>query len=192
MAAFDLLSETQACDLLARLFRDRGYKVVRNIPFHEHGVSFHIDGWDAKARVGFEFLTSEDDDHDDLTLREYQTLMTAQQRAELALFILDEVEPLSATDLTAMANDFLDEVEEAVAARKTGRRPAAKKPVGKRPAAKKPVAKKPAGKATAAKPATKAAATRGATKKPLKPVKKAAKKPRAKPAAKKARASRSR
>jgi hypothetical protein len=187
MAAFDLLSETQACDLLARLFRDRGYKVVRNIPFHDHGVSFHIDGWDAKARVGFEFLTSEDDDHDDLTLREYQTLMAAQQRGELALFILDEVEPLSATDLTAMANDFLDEVEEAVAARKTRRKPGAKKPVGKRPAAKKPV-----GKATAAKPATKAAATRVATKKPLKLVKKVAKKARAKPAAKKARASRSR
>ena len=201
MAAFDLLSETQACDLLARLFRDRGYKVVRNIPFHEQGVSFHIDGWDAQARVGFEFLTSEDDDHDDLTLREYQTLMSAQQRGELALFILDEVEPLSATDLTAMANDFLDEVAEAIAARKTRRKPVAKKPVGKRPAAKKPVTKKPAPKKpTAKKPAApmgagKTVAARGVAKQPRKPAKKAAartKQPLAKPAAAKRRASRSR
>jgi hypothetical protein len=174
MAAFDLLSETQACDLLARLFRDRGYKVVRNIPFHEQGVSFHIDGWDAQARVGFEFLTSEDDDHDDLTLREYQTLMSAQQRGDLALFILDEVEPLSATDLTAMANDFLDEVAEAIAARKTRRKPvakraAAKKPVAKKAAAKKPVAKKAAAKKPAAKKlvVTKKLAKKAAAKKPV-------------------------
>jgi len=95
MPASDLLTETQACDLLSRLFRARGFKVVRNIPFQEYGVSFHIDGWDAKARVGFEFLSSEDDDHDDLSLKEYQTLMDAQQRGELSLFIIDEVEPLS-------------------------------------------------------------------------------------------------
>ena len=132
MAVSDLLSETKACDLLARLFRARGFTVVRNIPFHEYGVSFHIDGWDTKARVGFEFLSSEDDDHDDLTLREYQALMTAQQRGELSLFILDEVEPLSAADLTAMADDFLDEVAEAAAARKAGRKPATKKPATKK------------------------------------------------------------
>jgi hypothetical protein len=192
MAEFELLSETKACDLLARLFRARGFTVVRNIPFHEYGVSFHIDGWDAKARVGFEFLSSEDEDHDDLTLREYQTLMAAQQRGELSLFILDEVEPLSAVDLTAMANDFLDEVAEAAAARKAGRKPAAKKPLGKKLAAKKAVAKKPAGK----KPLAKQATGKAATRKPAKPVKKAASKrvtrPAGKPAAKQGRAGRSR
>jgi hypothetical protein len=150
----------------------------------------------ATRSCGTSRFTSEDDDHDDLTLREYQTLMTAQQRAELALFILDEVEPLSATDLTAMANDFLDEVEEAVAARKTGRRPAAKKPVGKRPAAKKPAPKKPTAKKPAAPTgAGKTVAARGVAKQPRKPAKKAAartKQPLAKPAAAKRRASRSR
>jgi hypothetical protein len=89
------VSETKACDLLARLFRTRGYAVERNVMFREYGVEFHADGWDPKARVGFEFLSSEDDDHDDLTLAEYQTLMAAQKRGELALFIIDEVEPLS-------------------------------------------------------------------------------------------------
>ena len=118
----DTLSETRACDLLARLFRARGYKIARNLMFHEHGVSFHIDGWDAKARVGFEFLTSEDDDHDDLSLIEYQALMAAQQRGDLSLFVIDEVEPLSASELADTANEFLDEVEaasRAVRARKS-------------------------------------------------------------------------
>lgn len=189
MPALDLLSETMACDLLARLFRARGYTIARNIPFREYGVSFHIDGWDAKARVGFEFLTSEDEDHDDLTLDEYKTLMAAQQRGELALFVIDEVEPLTVADLTEMAEDFLTEAAEAVAARKAGRRRAPKKPArrsaakagGKKAATKRPAkqAAKPSKRAVkkaAASGATKAkAAKRPAVRKPAKsPVKKKA------------------
>jgi hypothetical protein len=170
----DFLSETEGCDLLSRLFRMRGYSITRNQQFREYGVEFHVDGWDAKARVGFEFLSSEDDDHDDLTLDEFQELSAAQQRGELSLFIIDEVEPLSAADLAASANEFLDEVAAAVRARREGspvkkkaaakklpakkadtkkvvvkqgvaKKPVAKKPVSKKPLAnKKPVAKKPA------------------------------------------------
>jgi len=157
MAEFDLLSETKACDLLARLFRARGYTIVRNIEFREYGVSFHIDGWDAKARVGFEFLTSEDEDHDDLTLREYQTLMAAQQRGELALLILDEVEPLSVADLKAMADEFLDEAAAAAKAQAASRRRTTPKAAGKKPA-KAAVKKKPATKVAAAKSVAKTAA----------------------------------
>ena len=150
----DILSETEGCDLLARLFKKRGYSVMRNMTFREYGVSFHIDGWDAKKRVGFEFLTSEDDDHDDLTLAEYQTLMAAQQRGELSLFILDEVEPLSLGDLTEMANDFLDGVEAAAkpSRKLAASRGAATKKVASKPAARKPAAKKkPARKVPAKK-----------------------------------------
>ena len=141
----DILSETRACDLLARLFKKRGYAIMRNLTFREYGVSFHIDGWDAKKRVGFEFLTSEDDDHDDLSLAEYQTLMAAQQRGELALFILDEVEPLSAADLTETANAFLDEVEAAASTPRRKAKPAAtatKRAAPKKVATNKATAKK--------------------------------------------------
>ena len=168
----DTLSETEACGLLARLFKGRGYSITRNLTFREYGVEFHIDGWDPKARVGFEFLTSEDEDHDDLSLDEYQTLSAAQQRGELSLFILDEVEPLSAADLAEMANEFLDEVAAAKSPRRKGVTPqkkkVAKKAAKKKPAPqKKPAPKKPAPKnrkqtkkptaarATAKKPAAK-------------------------------------
>jgi len=167
----EFLSETEGCDLLARLFRARGYAIERNVLFREYGVEFHVDGWDAKKRVGFEFLSSEDDDHDDLSLSEYHALGAAQQRGELALFIIDEVEPLSAADLALQANEFLDEVDDALQARRMagagpGRKLAAikkkaapkqkalarkksttkKKPAKKKPAAKKPAKKKPAKK----------------------------------------------
>ena len=165
----DFLSETQGCDLLARLFRSRGYSIVRNIPFREYGVEFHIDGWDAVARVGFEFLSSEDEDHDDLSLTEYKALMMAQQRGELSLFVIDEVEPLSAADLTATVNDFLDEVARGAKARRQ-RPPAAKKPPAQKPARantsaparRRVVAAKPA--STPVKPKAKAGPKSGRTK----------------------------
>ncbi len=182
----DTLSETGGCDLLARLFTKRGYALKRNVQFREYGVEFHIDGWDPKARVGFEFLTSEDDDHDDLTLEEYKTLTAAQRRGELALFIIDEVEPLSAEALAAEAHEFLDEVADAAHARLTAatrrggaarKKAAAKRPASRsaskaavRPlkAAKKKAAatRKPVVATKAAKPGPKkAAAKKPATKK---------------------------
>ena len=159
----DAVSETKACDLLALLFKSRGYAVSRNVMFREYGVEFHADGWDPRARVGFEFLSSEDDDHDDLTLAEYQTLMAAQKRGELSLFIIDEVEPVSAADLVRAATDFLDEVA-AAKVRRSSRSP---QPAGKGRAAKQPTAR-PATAAgqRAAKPAAKkAVGKKSATKK---------------------------
>jgi hypothetical protein len=181
----DLLSETHACDLLARLFRGRGYKVARNIPFREYGVSFHIDGWDAKARVGFEFLSSEDEDHDDLTLDEYKSLMDAQQRGELALFIIDEVEPLSVEDLTYTVNEFLDEV--AAAARGMRRAKAVRRKKTAKKAKKQAVRPTAAGKAGGKKAAAKTAKPLPRSKKatPRKPGKKSAAKPTARKTAKK-------
>jgi hypothetical protein len=166
----DTVSETKACDLLARLFRSRGYAVARNVMFREYGVEFHADGWDPKARVGFEFLSSEDDDHDDLTLAEYQTLMAAQKRGELALFIIDEVEPLSAAALLAAAEEFLDEAAAARVRRGPAKAKAAKRV--KRGAAKpaKAVVKR------AAKPAAKKVAVKKTAKKKVAP--RAAKKKR--------------
>lgn len=177
----DTLSETQGCDMLSRLFTKRGYAIKRNMQFREYGVEFHIDGWDPQARVGFEFLTSEDEDHDDLTLDEYKELSAAQRRGELAVFIIDEVEPLSAEDLAAEAHEFLDEVADAAHARLKagGRRKTALK---KQTVAKKgPAKKKPARVAAAKKPAVKQAVQKAAKKTgkkagKKKPVKKTAKK----------------
>ena len=165
----EFLSETEGCDLLTRLFRARGYAIERNLLFREYGVEFHVDGWDAKKRVGFEFLSSEDDDHDDLSLSEYQALGTAQQRGELALFIIDEVEPLSAVDLALQANEFLDEVAEALQARRmagagAGRKRAA---IKKKPATGKASAGKKKGVTKKAAPKKKALARKKSTTKKL-------------------------
>ncbi len=180
----DTVSEIRACDLLARLFKARGYAVKRNVMFREYGVEFHADGWDPRARVGFEFLSSEDDDHDDLSLVEYKALMAAQQRGELALFIIDEVEPLSAAELARAAEEFLDEVADAAAMRAGVRRVAATQRAVKR-VAKRPVVRKPA-------PLQKGAVTKAAGKAVRTTAKRAVRRPAKKPAAKTAGAKRRR
>jgi len=144
----ETLSEAEGCLLLTRLFRDRGYTIARNVRFRDHGVSFDIDGWDAKARVGFEFLSSEHEDHDDLTLAEFKDLMLAQQRGELAVFIIDEAEALSVAELTAAANDFLDGVALAPPTPTGDRRSSA----AKKSTAKKSTGKKAAVNTVAANP----------------------------------------
>jgi hypothetical protein len=127
------LSEAAGCALLTKLFRARGYSIRRNVAFREKGISFDIDGWDAKARVGFEFLSSEKDDHDDLSLQEFERLKDAEHRGELFIFVVDEVEPLSAAALRDAAESFLDDVAAARKPRRApARRPAATtKPVGR-------------------------------------------------------------
>ena len=176
----ETLSEFEGCTHLTRLFRRRGYIIERNVMFREYGVEFHIDGWDKKARVGFEFLTSEDDDHDDLDLEEYKALSDAQQRGELAVFIIDEVEPVSTEALIEEANEFLDEVELNRPLRKartasTKKKKANKKKATKK-AAKKKVKKKSKKAAVKKKGNKKKAAKKKASKKKAKASKKAKKK----------------
>ena len=176
----ETLSEFEGCTHLTRLFRRRGYIIERNVMFREYGVEFHIDGWDKKARVGFEFLTSEDDDHDDLDLEEYKALSDAQQRGELAVFIIDEVEPVSTEALIEEANEFLDEVELNRPLRKartasTKKKKASKKKTTKK-AAKKKVKKKSKKAAVKKKGNKKKAAKKKASKKKAKASKKVKKK----------------
>ena len=151
------LSEAAGCALLTKLFRARGYSIRRNVAFREKGIAFDIDGWDAKARVGFEFLSSEKDDHDDLSLQEFERLKDAEQRGELFIFVVDEVEPLSAAALRDAAESFLDDV---AASRKPRRAPAARpaattKPVGRSAGGPQKRGVKKAGSAKAPKKAAK-------------------------------------
>ena len=183
----ETLSEFEGCTHLSRLFRRRGYVIERNVMFREYGVEFHIDGWDKKARVGFEFLTSEDDDHDDLDLEEYKALSDAQQRGELAVFIIDEVEPVSTEALIEEANEFLDEVELNRPLRKaltTSKKKQAKKKKASKKIAKKKVTKKGKKAVVKKKSGKKKAGKKKATKKKAKSSKKA-KKTTSRPAKKK-------
>ena len=111
-----MLSEQEGCDVLARVFVERGFAIARNVLFDEDGVSFHIDGWDAQQRVGFEYLTEEAGDHEDLSPDESGKLAVRMERGELFVLLVDEAWNDDAGTLATAAHAFLDEV-----ARRRGR-----------------------------------------------------------------------
>lgn len=111
-----MLSEADGCELLHTVFRARGYRTQADVLFAEDGLEFHADGWDPDARVGFEYLTSESDDHHDLSAHEVTRLGDRMDRGELFILIIDESEVADAATLRFAAERFLD----AVARRRAG------------------------------------------------------------------------
>jgi hypothetical protein len=105
-----VLTEKEGSDVLARVFAARGFVLARDVLFDEAGVSFTIDGWDADARVGFEYLTNEAGDHEDLTADEMGRLAMRMERGELYVFLVDETDVADVKELEEAANRFLDEV----------------------------------------------------------------------------------
>lgn len=105
-----MLSESEGCAVLHRVFRERGFAVQQNVPFDEDGVRFEADGWDPGARVGYEFMTAEAGDHAELGAAALRTLgeWTASGRA--FFFIVDEADVADAEELAWAAGKFLDEV----------------------------------------------------------------------------------
>jgi len=106
-----MLDEDEGCAVLLRVFVERGYRPVRDVRFAEGDVTFDIDGWDAEARVGFEYMTRHAGDHDDLTQEELGVLEARMRRGELFVFIVDETDIADAGELEWAAHRFLDEVQ---------------------------------------------------------------------------------
>lgn len=106
-----MLNEAQGCAVLSRVFKARGYVIAENVPFSEAGVDFEIDGWDANARVGFEYLTEEAGDHQELDETTLGRLERAMEEGSLFVFLIDESEGLDERALSEAAEAFLDRVE---------------------------------------------------------------------------------
>ena len=105
-----MLSEAEGCDILHAVFRARGHQTRANVVFAEEGVEFDADGWDPATRVGFEYMSSETGDHDDLNPGELARLAARMERGELFFLIIDESEVPDEATLRWAAEHFLDEV----------------------------------------------------------------------------------
>jgi hypothetical protein len=109
-----MLSEKDGVKILTQAFNDQGFHIDNDVVFDEDGVVFDIDGWDAAARVGFEYRTAEAGDKRDLSDDELWRLGARIERGELALLIVDDTRVPDAETLRQHAARFL----EIVAARK--------------------------------------------------------------------------
>ncbi|MCG5053693.1 MAG: hypothetical protein KA712_12090 [Myxococcales bacterium] len=105
------MTEAEGCDLLYRVFTARGYEIARNVPVSLEGVSFSADGWDARRRVGFEYLTHASRDHVDLSAKEREGLEALLEAGKVFVFVVDELDVGAPADLEWAAQRFLDAVE---------------------------------------------------------------------------------
>lgn len=111
MTRSQTLSEADGCAILKRVFEARGFSIAEAFAFREGDVSFTADGWDPTARVGYEYMTREEGDHEDLTPRELERLAEWMESGRLFFFIVDETDIADAKELEGAAHAFLDEVE---------------------------------------------------------------------------------
>lgn len=102
-----MVTEREGTDLLAEIFEAAGLRIQRDYDFREGGVHVSLDGFDPEARIGFEYITTEAGDREELgpaVLAELELRMRAE---ELVLFLVDEADIPDSATLAAAARDFL-------------------------------------------------------------------------------------
>lgn len=105
-----MLREDEGCRILKSVFERRGFSIVEEFPFREGDVAFTADGWDPDKRVGYEYMTTSERDHEDLQPDELLRLTEWIEAGKLFLFIVDETDIDGEEELVAAAEAFLDEV----------------------------------------------------------------------------------
>jgi hypothetical protein len=104
------VTEAEGCALLLAKFTEAGYAIAPDFHFHEGDIEVDLDGWDAKARVGYEYITREagdDEQFDDTTLGRFEARM---EKGELFVLLVDEREAITKDALDAAATGFLAEL----------------------------------------------------------------------------------
>lgn len=106
------MTEADGCALLLSRFTEAGYSIAEGFAFHEGDITVDLDGWDAAARVGYEYITREagdDRQFDAATLERFEARMT---RGDLFVLLVDEAEAVTRDELDAAARGFLAAVAE--------------------------------------------------------------------------------
>jgi hypothetical protein len=145
------MEEQKACALLKSRFEAAGFRIAENVFFEEGGVKLDLDGFDAGARVGYEYVTEEAGDGWDVDDAVKKTLAERMRKGEVHILIVDEGDAPDAASLTKLADAFLAKVKPAAAgaAKKPAAPVAASSASSKKPPPTPP--KKPAGKKPAKK-----------------------------------------
>lgn len=107
------MKEAEGCALLFERFTEAGYSIAQNFHFEEGDVSVDLDGWDEKARVGYEYITEEAGDRRSFDARTLAAFEKRMEKGELFVFLIDEHDALTADALTAAAKSFLGELAKA-------------------------------------------------------------------------------
>lgn len=125
------MTERDACALLKARFEAAGYTIAENQPFDEDGISFEIDGFDAGARVGYEYVTDEAGDTWDVDDAVVAALAAHLRAGTLSILVIGENDAPDSASVARVADAFLAGIA------KPAKKPAANKPAANKPAAAK-------------------------------------------------------
>ncbi len=114
-----MINEDEGRAILKDVFSSRGYEVLESYEFVEGGITFEADGWDPSARVGYEYMTMSEQDHEDLEPDTLLRLNEWTDAGKLAFLFIDETDIEDGDDLAQKAHGFLDAVE-----KRRGKKPA--------------------------------------------------------------------
>jgi hypothetical protein len=107
------VTEAEGCALLLAKFTEAGYAIAPDFRFHEGDIEVDLDGWDASARVGYEYITREAGDHRQFDARTLGLFEERMMKGELFVLLVDEQEAVTKEALAAAAEGFLGEVAKA-------------------------------------------------------------------------------
>jgi hypothetical protein len=131
------MDERKACERLKQRFEEAGFRIAENVDYAEHGLRFDLDGYDAGAKVGYEYVTDEAGDGWDVDEAVIAQLGELRTSGALFVLVVDEDEAPDAPALDRAIDEFLAEL------RSRGVVPGAKGPTAPPPVPK--AAKAPKG-----------------------------------------------
>ena len=104
-----MLSEHEGRVVLRGAFQERGYAIREDVPFLVGDATISLDGYDAAAAVGYEYISSEDG-RSELTDEVIERLDHMMERGQHFIFLVDEHQVDDPDHLRVAALRFLDEL----------------------------------------------------------------------------------
>lgn len=106
------MEERKASERLKLRFEQAGFRIKESVDFDKHGLRFDLDGYDADAKVGYEYVTDEAGDGWDVDDAVIAKLTELRQSGELSVLVVDEDEAPDEAGLDRAIDEFLADLKE--------------------------------------------------------------------------------
>lgn len=105
------MEERKASERLKQRFEQAGFRIAESVDFNEHGLRFDLDGFDAGAKVGYEYVTDEAGDGWDVDDAVIAKLDDLRKSGGLHILVIDEDEAPDLASLDRLADEFLADLK---------------------------------------------------------------------------------
>ncbi len=106
------MEERKASERLKSRFEQAGFRIKESVDFDKHGLRFDLDGYDADAKVGYEYVTDEAGDGWDVDDAVIAKLTELRASGELSILVVDEDEAPDEAGLDRAIDEFLADLKE--------------------------------------------------------------------------------